>query len=555
LLRLPDAGIGELSTFTRVSLSMLSGILLGAAFPPSTFGALACGALVPLLLVLFHVRSVTLGLRYVYVAMFVFHVITLNWTGGYAHMKDPYMMIAGGLTMVVHPLFYFLPFGLFLAIRNRLGPVPALAALPFLWVAYEFSHSLSEWSFPWLTLGNTQTFDLARIQIVSITGVYGLSFWILVMNVLLVWLWLKLSVTEFGSRTWLTIIAIAIVGLLPWAIGSVILEGSEGAGTTHGMDRGSLRVGLIQSNIDPWDKWAETGTRSLDKYLGLSSSIAPLHPDLILWPETAIPFFLMAPVNRPVLADLQTNIDRLGVPVLTGVPYYVEYPDSNTAPRSAKISVFSRERYDTFNAAIFLQPGVDSIPWYGKMKMVPLAERIPYAEYLSSLDFLRWGVGIGGWQLGPRQVMFHDHRTGASFPVAICYESVYPDFVASSVRAGAEFLAIITIDSWWDHMSGAYQHERYAVLRAVENRRWVARCAVGGISCFIDPYGRVSQETCLFTEATPVSTIGRSSELSFYTAHGEWFSMLCVWVSAAFLAASAGKSFLSTYRKQQWTRP
>jgi apolipoprotein N-acyltransferase len=134
----------------------------------------------------------------------------------------------------------------------------------------------------------------------------------------------------------------------------------------------------------------------------------------------------------------------------------------------------------------------------------------------------------------------------------ICYESTYPDFVASFVRKGAEFIAIITIDSWWDKMSGAYQHQQFAVFRAVENRRWVARCAVGGISCYIDPYGRVFDQTELFTRATLVRTIDRDNELSFYTAHGDWLAEGSLFLAGMFVAASFGQKFRLQQRRQLW---
>jgi apolipoprotein N-acyltransferase len=185
------------------------------------------------------------------------------------------------------------------------------------------------------------------------------------------------------------------------------------------------------------------------------------------------------------------------------------------------------------------------------MKMVPIAERVPYADAFYYLDFLRWGVGIGGWQIGPDSVVFVDRKTGVRFCSMICYESTYPGFVASFVRRGAEFIAIITIDSWWDHMSGAYQHKQFAILRAVENRRWVARCAVGGISCYIDPYGRTYDATALFTTAALSRTIGVSDEMTFYTGHGDLLGQFCLLLAALSLAACLGKSFHAKVRQVQ----
>ena len=113
-------------------------------------------------------------------------------------------------------------------------------------------------------------------------------------------------------------------------------------------------------------------------------------------------------------------------------------------------------------------------------------------------------------------------------------------------------ISLITIDSWWDHMSGAYQHVQFAVFRAVENRRWIARCAVGGISCFIDPYGRQYDRTALFTQAALCRTIGLETGQTLYTRLGDWFGELMLFVAGLALAAAAGQKFFSAKRERQW---
>ncbi|MEK9137796.1 MAG: nitrilase-related carbon-nitrogen hydrolase, partial [Bacteroidota bacterium] len=150
-------------------------------------------------------------------------------------------------------------------------------------------------------------------------------------------------------------------------------------------------------------------------------------------------------------------------------------------------------------------------------------------------------------------VIFAEKKTGARFNTLICYESVYPDLVAAFVRKGAEFISLITIDSWWDRMSGAYQHQRFSIFRAVENRRWVARCAVGGISCYIDPLGRVYDATELFTQATLSRRIGRSTALTFYNEHGDWLGSGCLLVAGMFVAAALGQKFIKRKRKEVWS--
>lgn len=520
--------------------------MLGFSFPPSQFGILACVGLIPLLLVLDSVEKPRSALGYVYVAMLIFHIITLNWTGGYAHMNDPYMMIAGALTMTLHPFFYFLPFGIFLLIRKHSGSELAIVALPFLWVAYEYFHTLSEWSFPWITLGNSQSYALGRIQFVEYTGVIGLSFWILVLNVLGYFLYKSLLMNGLTFRSRLNVVLSTIfltIFLLPTIYGRIVLAKAP---PESRLTNPSVTVGIVQANIDPWEKWRKTSLETVDLYVKMTGDLVrkSLHekPDIVLWPETAMPYAILISRNRQTLNMIREKLDTIGVPVLMGLQHAVFYDDTLSAPPSSKRIRETGERWDAFNATAFIQPGVEEIPWYGKMKFVPFAERVPYADAFYVFDFLRWDVGVGGWQLGRDTVIFQEKKTGTRFCSLICYESVYPEFVASFVKKGAEFIAIVTIDSWWDHMSGAYQHHQYAIFRAIENRRWIARCAVGGFSSYIDPYGRVYDKTELFTQTILNRTIERRTTLTFYTQHGEWLSKICVMVTAMFfIAAIANK--------------
>ena len=456
-----------------ILLCILSGSMLGFSFPPSEAGILACFGLIPLLVVLAETRKTSTSLRYSYIAFLVFHVITLNWTGGFEHGNDPYMMIAGSATMLLHPFFYFLPIGLYLFVRNRLGETAALVCLPFVWVSYEYSHSLSEWSFPWLTIGNSQSYDIARIQFSSVTGVFGVSFWILTINALGYYLFVHLARADWKPSSPKAIgvaLVLVIIFMLPKFHGEALLDAAEHA--EHPAPD-SIRIGIVQPNLDPWEKWKRDPQGVMGLYLSLTDSLIRekvVPPSIVFWPETALPVRLLSANAMWIRNRLHQEVDSMRVGVVTGFPHMIVYADSALAPPSSKRIRSTSERYDDFNAAAFFQPGKREVQWYGKMKMVPLAERVPYADAFYYLDFLRWKVGIGGWQLGPDTTVFVEQSTGTRFSVMICYESTYPDFVADFVRKGAEFISVITIDSWWGRASGAFQHSQFAVFRAIENQ-------------------------------------------------------------------------------------
>jgi apolipoprotein N-acyltransferase len=148
---------------------------------------------------------------------------------------------------------------------------------------------------------------------------------------------------------------------------------------------------------------------------------------------------------------------------------------------------------------------------------------------------MKWNLGLGGWGIGKGGTVFHFHdASGRSVQFAnlICYESIYPAYVADFVNRGAQFLTVITNDSWWGNTSGAYQHKQIGILRAIENRRWLVQCGNGGVSCFIDPYGRTVSETRLYMAGAFVSAIEPLNDITFYTAHEDLVAYASLTISA-----------------------
>lgn len=531
-----------------LSLALLSGLLLGLSFPPVPTGILAGVALVPFFLLL-EEGGYAKAFRLSYVTFFVLNLITLYWTGGFTHGKDPYLMAAGALLILAHPFFFFPPVAAWLFIRKGFGAAYALCMFPFLWVAFEYLHSLADISFPWLTLGNTQTYDLPAVQMASITGVYGVSFWLVWLNVLAYFFTggLRSGARKLRSpRSALLAAAVLLVFLLPRIYGMIVL----GAGTEPSGN--PIRIGIVQPNIDPFEKWEKRPEDQLRMLEQLTGDIASKKADLILWPETAIPFYLLDPRHRDYFESMKRRVDSLGIPLLTGIPDITYYRAGDPIPRSSK-TLPGGSRYDNYNSSILLQPHDEEIQKYAKMLLVPFAERVPFSEALSFLNAMQWNFGLGGWAVGKEKTVFRvrggaDSAAGFSFSNFICYESVYPGFVADFVRGGAEFLTVITNDSWWGNTSGAYQHAQFAVLRAVENRRWVVQCANGGISCAVDPYGHQFNRTEMFSMQSLVTAITPARDLTFYSRMGDWFAESCLVLSLFHLAAALGSRIYTRIR-------
>lgn len=537
----------------KILLAVFTGLMLGCSFPPVPTGVLAAFAFVPFFLLLSSLETYGQAFRYGYLTFFIFNLITLYWPGGYVHGRDYYMMVAGGLLLFAHPFFFLLPVFAFIFVRKQYSFKTALFIFPFFWVTFEYLHSLTQAAFPWLILGNTQTYDLVLIQIASQTGVYGISFWLLVLNVLTFILFSKLLLREFpvvSKQTFGFIVILAVVYLLPKIYGFAVLVDADGVTNE---DTVSVKVAMIQPNIDPFEKWTESAERQLQIHQEMTEEAKQSNVDLVIWSETAIPFYINQPQHQHYFQLIKRQVDTSQFTLFSGFPDIVYYFDEKLLPKTYQVSK-AGYKYNSYNSSLLIQPFSDVIQKYAKIRLVPFAERVPWADVFSFLDAMRWNFGLGGWAIGTDTTVFRFRtRQGREvlFSNLICYESIYPGFTAEFVRKGAQFLTIITNDSWWGNTSGAYQHMRYSILRAIENRRWIARCANGGISCFIDPYGRVIGATELYTKKIVVGEIVPQSEMTFYSKLGDWFAEMCLIISLFTLMASIGKVTYYKIREKQ----
>ncbi|MDE3057116.1 MAG: apolipoprotein N-acyltransferase [Bacteroidota bacterium] len=478
--------------------------------------------------------------RFLYLTFFIASCVALYWVGGFTHMRDPYLMMAGGLLLLAEPVFFSLIMLTYSFIRRKLGLTIALIALPAVWVTWEWLYAYGQFSFPWLTLGDTQTYYLQKIQFAEITGVYGISLWIVIINVLVFMLFLeaaKLGWKVTQRRSVLLIAAIAVLYITPTVYSFTVNE-NKFMRPSHN----EVNIGIVQPNTDPWEKW--TGENSLEgrwnqvkQFLSMTNAQRKDSIQISVWPETAVLFNL--PSSR-YYNDFRSAIDSMNVSIITGFVDYRFY-ENGEAPVGSSVIPGTSVRYDSYNSIMFAEPRVPFVQKYAKMRLVPFAERIPYAEKAPFLiEPLRWGVGISNWGIGKDSTVFEDHLHNSKFLAMVCYESIFPEFVSTFVKRGAQFLVFITNDSWWGNTSGARQHAQIAVLRAVENRRWVVRCANGGISCFIDPMGRMYDNTAMYTQASIVHRIEPRTEQTFYTRHGDWFARVCaVLALVAFVTAVA----------------
>ena len=508
-----------------VGLSVTTAILLGLSFPPLPLGILACTGFVPFFLLVENIQSYGRFFRYSYFTFFLFSLITLYWVGGFTHHKDPYLMLAGGGVLLWQPFFFTLPASLYYFVRKRVSGKYAVLSFPFLWITFEWLYALGEFSFPWLTIGNTQTYQLEKIQYADITGVYGISLWVLALNVL-IYLLLKTILNVESKKKRNTLLAVAVIIFVAPNFYALTVDAKNYSDSNSN----SFNVGIVQPNVDPWEKWEGANTFSgrwdqVQWYLDVIGKEINDSTDVVVLPESAI--LLNLPSFFQQFSELKRTIDSLNIALITGYAK-VKYYEKENAPVTSSVIKGTNIRYDSFNSILLVEPGRTEVQSYSKMRLVPFAERIPYAEQVPFLiEPMRWGVGISNWGKGSDSTIFYSRKLNAKFLAMVCYESIFPEFVASFVNKGAEFLVFITNDSWWGNTSGARQHQQYAVLRAIENRRWVVRCANGGISSFIDPMGRTYDKTDMYIQTYIQHKITPLTEKKFYSQHGDWLARIC----------------------------
>ena len=387
---------------------------------------------------------------------------------------------------------------------------------PCIWVALELLRTYLFSGFPWALLGYSQYQWLAIIQVADTTGVYGISFLLVLTNVTLFQLirW-GFEKHEGGLRAspWVTL------GTTIGFLGLTLIYGywQLGVFSTNSSSTETLRIGVVQGNIDQARKWDEAYRQeTVNRYDSLSRQAAE-NTDLLIWPESATPFFFeREPVYQQQVAKV---IRETNTPLLFGSPTLRRHEDG---------------RPYLFNSAYLLTPQGRIAGRYDKRHLVPFGEYIPLKSILFFLDKLV--VGIGDFQSGigkltlplPQQ---NDQRT-LHFGVAICFEVIFPDLVRRMVKEGADFMVTITNDAWFGDSVAPYQHFGMVVLRAVENHVAFARSANTGISGFIDPNGRILSTTPIFTQEALTGSIPLRTTTTFYSQYGDVFAWACVILAA-----------------------
>jgi len=485
----------------KLLLALLSGFMLTASFPPGSFDFLAWFALVPLLKSLEN-ETPSGSLRLGFAAGMAHYLPLIYWViivmGHYGHLPLPVcvgILILFALYLSVYPALF--AWGYALLGRSFWGSFKAAG----LWVALEYVRANILTGFPWCLLGHTQYLNLKAIQVADLVGAYGTSFVIVLSSTLIYGLVLERNFKRWTLEAPLVLLTLALV---------------LGYGVYRTSDRhaspGTLRVAIAQGNIDQSIKWnAAYQEKTIQIYRTLSLQSRPFDPDLVVWPETAVPLFFQdgAPLARSVLLVPR----EAGAHVIFGSPAY------------------RRERgsMSLFNRAYLISPSAEVLGSYDKVHLVPFGEYVPMKRFLPFVQ--RLVASAGDFLPGDKVAPLKFPKAAAG--VLICFESIFPELGRALTENGATLLVNLTNDAWYGMSSAPFQHFSMAVFRAVENRRPVVRAANTGISAFILPRGEIVEKSDLFTEALLTREIPLSdSGLTLYTRYGDFFAIALTILSA-----------------------
>lgn len=507
----------------RLAAAVASALLLAAAYPPLEWSELAWLAWVPLLCAGFS-RPPGEAFQLFWLAGWIFWGLNIFWLTEVTWF--------GWLLLSMYCAIYTGSFGAVVAlVRRRFTAhvsvflhLGLMLALPMIWTGFEYLRAVLFTGFAWNPLGGSQFERIALIQLAQWTGVYGLSALVMGVNCAV-----ALTVERYrlegwrGGRAWHPELMAAFL-----VLALVVSVGTRSRQRALAHPSVPLRVALIQPDVPQYEKWSpEFVDMIYDRLEHLTTmAIDAGRPDLVIWPETAVPDYVR---DSRRSYDLVQRLARRGAPILVG-SMDIAWEDGGVP------------RY--FNSAILFDAAGLLVEAYDKQHLVMFGEYVPLQRFL---PFLRAMTPIeASFDAGNVSTIFEMEEPPVPFSVLICFEDTVSHLARRAVRNGARLLVNQTNDAWFRKSSAARQHMTHSVLRAVENGVPVVRAANTGVSCGVDRQGRVHDVLADDTGNTFVKGFrivelevpSQDQPLTFYTRAGDWFA----WAGLVALGMAIGPS-------------
>lgn len=510
-----------------IRAAVVAGIFYGCSFPPFPFPLQLLGFLAIAIWVeiIRGASSHRQALTYLFYGLLPANLAVSYWL--------TMATVGGGIAAivakaVVMTLMLF-PFIGFVRAKSYLASTAQLFILTAAWVFAEGIDLYWDLSYPWLWIGNAWAEIPILYQYISVTGVFGLSAWV-VFSALVLHKWLFLTNSTAEQNTSPILLVSIILAPVICSISMYYFTGKKDVSALP--ENQLLHTLLVQPNHDSYAEYSgfSSYAEALDALIAQTDSAITPQTEIIYWPENALdPYLTNRQVNMYQM-KVQKAVNEWGIPLITGSTYK-EYYDAEKD--SIPLVVRNRDtQYPVklFNAAVAFKPHQnESIVVYKKMRLVPLVEKLPFEEFLVSSNL--FGLNWEEWSLfgKGKDLVLYDLIEGkkATAPALICYDSAYPELGFLAATAKANYLAVITNDGWWGNSSGHIQHLALSRLRAVESGKWLVRAANNGISGVISPRGNLSQQTEYWTKTSVSATIPLINSATFFSTYGNWFFYLC----------------------------
>ncbi|MDO3425324.1 apolipoprotein N-acyltransferase [Chryseobacterium sp. APV1] len=519
-----------------VLLTLISAMLLSVSWPTYGVPFFIFFALVPLLMMEHGVSKFSdynrkswgvFGLSYL--CFVIWNVVTTGWLYGSKNPDGSHSMMAVVFPVLVNSFLYSLVFQCYHWYKNAQGTYWGLGFLIAIWMSFEKFHLGWELTWPWLNLGNVFSDYPKLIQWYDTLGATGGSFWILLINVLIFY---TIRIWEAGRKRKELIKNTSIVAaliIIPMIISVVKYNNFDEKPI------GSVNVLMLQPDLDPYaEKYTQDSLTIENDLLSLAERNSKTKIDYYIAPETALPgrgsISETAFEKSVILNNLKGFLaQHPGSVFATGISSHRFFTNENNLPKEA-YQIHTGLWVESFNSAVQVIPH-QKVEVYHKGKLVPGVEIFPYMNYLKPLlgdAMINLGGTVASLGTDKERVAFSNPFNKGKMAPIICYESIYGEFTGEYVKKGANFLAIMTNDSWWGVTEGHKQLLSYAKLRAIETRREIARAANSGISAHINAKGEIMEDTFYGDKTALFSKINLYDGMTFYTRSGDLLSRFSI---------------------------
>lgn len=534
-------------------LSLLSAVLLSVSWPTYGVPFFIFIALVPLLMVEHDISKLSnvkrkgwkiFGLSYL--TFLVWNIVTTGWLYNSLNPDGSHSLLAVIFPVLANSFLMSMTFQIYYWYKKAAGTYFGLVFFVAVWMSFEKLHLGWEFTWPWLNFGNVFADYPKLIQWYDTFGATGGSFWILIVNVFAFY---TLRIWEAGRKPKDLIKNTSIL------VGIIIVPMIISVAKYHSFKEkpiGEINVLMLQPELNPYtEKYSKDSLTILNDLLQLAEENSKGQIDFYIGPETSIPGYGSISETGFEQSILLNNVKAFLTKhpksvFATGISshknFWIESEASGGARKYNDVDIWR----DDYNSAIQIIPN-QKVEVYHKAKLVPGVEIFPYIKVLKPLlgdAMLNLGGTTSSLAIDQERKVFQNSFNKGKLAPIICYESIYGEFVGDYVKKGANFLAIMTNDSWWGVSQGHQQLLSYAKLRSIETRREIARAANSGISAHINALGEIEEDTLYLDKTTLFAKIKLYDKVSFYSKTGDLLSRLSIFVVGFLIVYYFGEKLL-----------